>query len=354
MISYSGVCHSDIHFWEGRRDMGGGKIVTFLGRPGFNYPCIPGHEIAGVLSSLGEGVTDISRNGLKLGDRVVVFPWIFCNACGFCKADYNVLCDGPPTQQVFYGTTYNGGLAQYVSVPNIRYVVPLSASIPLPVACLLPCSGLTAFHVIEEALEFVKTVTKVKGCCSVMAIGVGGVGQWGVRLARALFPPETQIICADVKQEALDVVTSNVRDTVPLLMDRDQPSDSIARQVKTVSRSGRGVDVILDFVGATKTFEIGKLSMQMCGQYIVTGLLGGEVRMPLPDVVLTGVTIKGILMGRLTQLKTLLELVVKMPSIYDNLTYSVHPLEDGVQIMEKLAKGQVVGRAILKCNDDGE
>ncbi|XP_022107322.1 uncharacterized protein LOC110988265 isoform X3 [Acanthaster planci] len=289
-ISYSGVCHSDIHFWEGRRDMGGGKIVTFLGRPGFNYPCIPGHEIAGVLSSLGEGVTDISRNGLKLGDRVVVFPWIFCNACGFCKADYNVLCDGPPTQQVFYGTTYNGGLAQYVSVPNIRYVVPLSASIPLPVACLLPCSGLTAFHVIEEALEFVKTVTKVKGCCSVMAIGVGGVGQWGVRLARALFPPETQIICADVK----------------------------------------------------------------CGQYIVTGLLGGEVRMPLPDVVLTGVTIKGILMGRLTQLKTLLELVVKMPSIYDNLTYSVHPLEDGVQIMEKLAKGQVVGRAILKCNDDGE
>ncbi|XP_022108309.1 uncharacterized protein LOC110988788 [Acanthaster planci] len=137
-------------------------------------------------------------------------------------------------------------------------------------------------------------------------------------------------------------------------MGRDQPSDSIAQQVKAASRTAKGVNLVLDFVGVTKTFEIAQKSLDLNGQYLATGLLGGEAQFPLAKLVLRGITMKGIIIGSLVQLKRLVELVLKMPFIYDNLTYSVHSLDDGIQIMEKLAKGQVVGRAILKCNDDDE
>ncbi|XP_022107335.1 uncharacterized protein LOC110988280 [Acanthaster planci] len=346
-IAYAGVCHTDVHVWEGGE---GAKCLELLG---CKYPVVPGHEIAGILFSVGESAAkNISASGLKLGDRVIVFPWIFCGECGPCKADHSVFCNGPISEVKSIGLSHNGGFEQYVAVPELRYVVPVPDSIPFPVASLLPCSGITGYHAVEVAVGLVKTITETKGGCSVLAIGAGGVGQWGIRLARAMYPPETQIICAEIKQEALDGVISSVRDTVPLLMGRDQPSDSIAQQVKAASRTGNGVNLVLDFVGVTKTFDVAMKSLQTKGQYVVTGLLGGEARFSLPDLVMTANGVKGVLVGSLTQQKRLVDLVVKMPSIYENLKYSVHPMEEGIQIMEKLARGEVVGRAILKCNDD--
>ncbi|XP_022105074.1 alcohol dehydrogenase 2-like [Acanthaster planci] len=352
-ISYSGVCHTDVHFWEGGYTLGGGKELKFQDRPGFLYPCVPGHEISGILFSLDERATkDDSQSGLKLGDRVVVYPWIFCNACRPCRLGYNIFCDGSPP--VYIGMTRDGGFAQYVAVPEVRYVVPVCASIPLTVASLLPCSGLTAYHAVENAVEFVKNVTEIKGCCSVMVIGAGGLGQWGICFARSLYPSETQIICADVKQKPLDLVTSNVGTVEPLLIDQHKSSDSIIQQVKTASRTGSGVDLILDFVGSTQTFEVAKKSLRMRGRYHVIGLLGGEAHMSLPEVVLNGRSIIGIKVGSLVQLRRLVDLMAKTPSLFANLQYTVHPLEDGIQAMEKVAKGQIIGRAILKCCGDDE
>ena len=55
--------------------------------------------------------------------------------------------------------------AEYVAVPDVRYLVP-SRSIPLEVACLLPCSGLTAYHALEEGLQVVQAVREMKGTAS--------------------------------------------------------------------------------------------------------------------------------------------------------------------------------------------
>ncbi|XP_022106933.1 uncharacterized protein LOC110988012, partial [Acanthaster planci] len=212
-ISYGGMCHSDVHFWNGDENVGGGK-----GLPLFKYPCIPGHEIAGVLFSLGDSATKNNESGLKPGDRVVVYPWIHCHACSSCKAGHGEFCkDETLLRLTSIGLRRDGGFAQFVAVPDVLFVVPVPAPIPLPVACLLPCSGVTAYHAVEEGVEFVKNVTEITGGCSVLTIGAGGVGQWGIRLARAMYPPETQIMCAEIKKEALDEVAGRVRGVEPFL-----------------------------------------------------------------------------------------------------------------------------------------
>ena len=64
-----------------------------------------------------------------------------------------------------------------------------------------------------------------------------------------------------LQQEPLDVVFKNVRAVTPLLLPRDKPTDSIVQQVKAAS--GDGVDLVLDFAGASKTFDIGRKSLRI-------------------------------------------------------------------------------------------
>ncbi|XP_071810236.1 alcohol dehydrogenase-like [Asterias amurensis] len=345
-VSYCGVCHTDVHFWEGGYTLSNGQTMRYLDRPGFKYPCVPGHEVCGVVFSLGKNATN--DDDLKLGDKVVAYPWFYCNSCRACLTGYNNSCDEVPPS--YLGMTQDGGFADYVAVPDVRYLVTIPTTIPLPIASQLSCSGLTAFHAVEEGMEFVKTTIEVKGNCCVVVIGAGGLGQWGVRFARALYPPETQIICTDVKQESLDAVTSDVEGVVPILT-RNQTTEETAQQVNGTSTSGKGVDLVLDFVGLSETFIVAKNSLRMLGRYHVCGLLGGQADFPLPDMVLHRIQMHGIKIGSFVQLKKLVKLLEKTPSLCANLPYSVHPLVDAQSVMQLLIDGKVTGRAVLRCGE---
>ena len=82
----AGVCHSDLHIWDGYYDLGGGKKLT-LGDRGIKLPLTMGHEIVGEVAAVGPEVT-----GVKVGDTRMVFPWIGCGVCAPCKADEENLC----------------------------------------------------------------------------------------------------------------------------------------------------------------------------------------------------------------------------------------------------------------------
>ncbi|XP_033638938.1 alcohol dehydrogenase-like [Asterias rubens] len=347
-VSYCGMCHSDVHFWEGGYALSNGQTMRFEGRPGFKYPCAPGHEICGTVFSLGKSATSDSA---KLGDQVVVYPWIYCNSCRACRTGYNNSCDCEDVPPVYLGLTQDGGFADYVVVPDVRYLVTFPMSIPLPIASQLPCSGLTAFNAVDEGVEFVKSTMEIKGNCCVVVFGAGGLGQWGVRFARALYPPETQIICADIKQDSLDAVTSDVKDVVPILT-RNQTTEETVQRVKTTSVSGKGVDLVLDFVGLTPTFSVAKSSLLVLGRYHVVGLLGGQANFPLPDMVLNGITMRGLAIGSFVQFRKLLKLLEKEPSVCTGLPYSVHPLAEAQEVMQQLVHGKVTGRAVLRCGED--
>src|SRR5690348_15660748 len=114
-IVASGVCHSDIHLWEGGYEGLGGELMKTTDR-GVKYPLTPGHEIAGIVDSLGENASGFSKD-----ERVLIFPWIGEGLCPACRAGEENLCDKPKSLGIYT----DGGYAQYVLVPDQRYLIRL-------------------------------------------------------------------------------------------------------------------------------------------------------------------------------------------------------------------------------------
>jgi len=103
-----GVCHSDIHMHDGMFELGGGKQLE-VGREGM----VLGHEIFGEVIAKGPEAEDIS-----IGDRRVVFPWIGCGECSFCKRGEEHIC----TPGRALGIMSAGGFSDHVLVPHSRYL----------------------------------------------------------------------------------------------------------------------------------------------------------------------------------------------------------------------------------------
>src|SRR5438309_5738689 len=90
-VEAAGVCHSDVHIWDGHFDLGGGQQISLESR-GVRLPFTMGHEIAGEVAALGP-----RASGVKVGDKVVAYPWIGCGECAVCRKGEELLCLNPRT-----------------------------------------------------------------------------------------------------------------------------------------------------------------------------------------------------------------------------------------------------------------
>jgi alcohol dehydrogenase, propanol-preferring len=114
-VQSSGVCHSDIHLWEGGYEGPHGLFLKTTDR-GVKYPLTPGHEVAGTIDSLGEQVDGFSKN-----EKVLVFPWIGEGLCPACRMGKENLCDKPRSLGIYT----DGGYSEYVLVPSYKYLVKI-------------------------------------------------------------------------------------------------------------------------------------------------------------------------------------------------------------------------------------
>ena len=156
-VSACGVCHSDVHLSDGFFDLGPGRRVDLS--KGRELPLTLGHEISGEIVAIGPTCT-----GVSVGDQRVVYPWLGCRMCAVCTDGQEHLCASPRS----LGVVLDGGFADHVIVPHVRYLFDLSAVDPA-LACTYACSGLTAY----SALMKVKAVAAGR---HVLLIGAGGVG----------------------------------------------------------------------------------------------------------------------------------------------------------------------------------
>ena len=184
-ILSAGVCHSDLHLWEGFFDLGMGQKLDISTR-GMKLPFTLGHEIAGEVAAVGPDVKDV-----RVGQRFVVFPWIGCGTCAFCKDGDELLCPTPRT----LGTRRDGGYADHVIVPHPRYLVD-HGNTPIDLACTYACSGLTAYSAIRRA-------QKIKNMKKLLIVGAGGVGLAGLEVARAIHDGEIWV--ADIDETKLKI-----------------------------------------------------------------------------------------------------------------------------------------------------
>lgn len=317
-IGSAGVCHSDLHIWEGFFDLGMGKKLEVITR-GMKLPHTLGHEIAGEVAAVGPEAKDV-----RVGQRFVVYPWIGCGACPICQAGDEILCATP--RQL--GTRRDGGYADHVVVPHPKYLVDYG-NVPQELACTYACSGVTAFSAIRKA-----QATR-GGLKKLLLIGAGGVGLAGVAVAKAMV--DAEIIVADIDDAKLAAAKETGADRVV----NPRMPDTAAK----LAAEG-GVDAAIDFVGAPSSLQFAVDSVRRGGSVTVVGLFGGDTPLSIAGLPLRLLTLQGSYVGSLEDLHELMVLVRegRVPA----LPYSTRPLEGAYEALEELKAGKVVGRVILK------
>src|SRR6188472_2791126 len=128
----AGVCHSDLHIWDGYYEIGGGKKLMLADR-GIKLPLTMGHENVGEVVAVGP-----DAKGVKVGDVRLIHPWMGCGECIVCKRGEENLCTKPCSVGIHRG----GGFATHVLVPHTRYLFDISGIAPEK-AAPLACSGVT-------------------------------------------------------------------------------------------------------------------------------------------------------------------------------------------------------------------
>jgi alcohol dehydrogenase, propanol-preferring len=243
-VTAAGVCHYDLFVMD--------RPMAEFGLTG---PLTLGHEAAGTVAMLGDGVT-----GFGVGDPVVVYgPWGCgtCHACAQGKENYctraTKLGIRPP------GLGAPGAIAEYLLVDDSRHLVPIGDLDPVKTAPLTD-AGLTSYHAIKRSLH------KLYPGSTAVVLGAGGLGHIGVQLLRALSP--AQVIALDVTEDKLDLARHC---GAHLAIRSDDRAAGIIRE----ATGGLGAQLVLDFAGVQPTVDLAVQCAAMDGDLTIVGIGGG-------------------------------------------------------------------------------
>jgi len=317
-VTGCGVCHSDVHIWDGYFDLGGGRKAQ-VGQGEKSLPITPGHEIVGEVIAIGP-----DASGVTLGDKRVVYPWIGCGqaGCGECARGDEHLCG-----KMALGVFKHGGYSDHAMVPHPRYLVAYDG-LPTPLAATYACSGLTAFGALKK-------VGRLGPNDKLLIIGAGGVGMSGVRLAKAVTGVAPIVADIDPAKRAA-ALENGAAEAL------DPAGQGAAKEF--VKATG-GVAAAVDFVGAEPTVRFGTSVLRKGGKLVIVGLYGGGLSMPIPFFPFLEIAVQGSQVGTLADLKELIALGQK--GVVGAIPYATRPLDQAGQTLADLKAGKIVGRIVL-------
>jgi propanol-preferring alcohol dehydrogenase len=314
-----GVCHSDVHVWEGYYEGIGGQPLKTIDR-GVKYPLTPGHEIAGIVDSLGEQVEGFSKN-----EKVLVYPWIGEGMCPACRIGEENLCDKPRSLGIYN----DGGYAEYVLVPNYKYLVKIGDDMDTDITAPLSCAGLTAYGAVKNA--------NLKPDDNVVIVGTGGLGLMAIQLVRAL--TAARIIAMDIDDKKLQVAKKEGADIVVNLKKED------STKVVMELTDKLGVDAVIDFVNSTKSVEGYMQILRRRAKLVLVGLFGGELRLSLVSIPTRAYKIIGSYTGSLQDLIELVSLAKR--GVVKPVVSNRYKLDQAGEALQMLKDGKIVGRGVL-------
>lgn len=248
-VAAVGLCHSDL----GMQTIPGAFVEPW----GWTVPFTLGHEIAGHVFAVGEGVHDVS-----VGEAVALASSPSCGSCWYCVRGESNNC----TQAaVGRGFGDDGGLADFVLVKNPRDILKLGGLDPA-MAAPLTDAGATAFHGVNR-------VRGLLGADSTAVVfGCGGLGAFAVQFLRLLTPARVMVFdMAPDKREIASALGAHEA--------LEGVGDATGQEIRDRT-AGRGADAVLDFVGADSTINAGVGAVRPGGAYGVIGAVGGSLATP--------------------------------------------------------------------------
>ncbi len=318
-VESSGVCHSDIHLWEGGYEGLEGQFLKTTDR-GVKYPLTPGHEIAGVVDSLGEEAEGFTKN-----EKVLVYPWIGEGRCPACRIGQENLCDKPRSLGVYR----DGGYAEYVLVPSYRYLLKMDEDMDANASATLSCSALTAYGAIKNA--------NLKPNDNVVIVGAGGLGLMAIQLAKAV--TGSKIIAMDLNDEKLEAAKKNGADNI-INSRKEDPVNAVMELTDKM-----GADAVVDFVNASKTVESNIQFLRRRAKLVLVGLFGGELKLSLVSMPTRAYRLIGSYTGTLSEMVELVSLARR--GVIKPLVSNQFRLNQATEALTMLKEGKILGRGVI-------
>lgn len=305
-VAASGICYADL----GTARAGGKNTI---------FPVTPGHEIAGTISEIGEGVSRWA-----LGDRVAV-GWFggSCGQCAHCRRGDVVHC----ADRKIPGVSYPGGWAQHITVP-LDALAAIPDGMSYTDAAPMGCAGATTFNAIREAS------IPVGG--TVAVFGIGGLGHLAVQFAAAMG-------C-----RVIAIARGNERAEFARRLGAHDYIDNAAEDPGTALAALGGADLILCTASTTEPVQGLLRGFAVRGRLTLIGVDAGRVAVPVRQLVMNGQIVTGHLTGsardteeamRFAHLNGVKPMIERMP------------LSQADEALARLAAGKARFRIILDPKD---
>jgi len=305
-IMATGVCHTDLHAADGDWPV----------KP--TPPFVPGHEGAGIVAALGAGVTN-----LKEGDAVGI-AWLHdaCGSCEHCITGWETLCESQHNS----GYGVNGSFAEY-ALGAAAYVGRLPASVDFAAIAPILCAGVTTYKGIKE--------TEARPGEWLAISGIGGLGHLGIQYAKAM---GLRVVALDVSEEKLALARSRGAE----LAVNAKASDAVAQVIACTNGGAHGVLVT---AASPSAFSQALQLARRRGTVSLVGLPPGTFAMPIVDMVLKRITVRGSIVGTRKDLAEALEFAAR-----GKVRAHIHEarLEDINPVFAELRAGKVDGRVVLR------
>jgi alcohol dehydrogenase/propanol-preferring alcohol dehydrogenase len=326
-VKAAGVCHSDLHIWEGGYDLGHGRKPLSLRDRGVLLPRTMGHETVGEVLAFGPEAKAEANTGdkdeLRIGDIALVYPWLGCGKCEVCLAGDENMCLKPASLGVYC----DGGYADHMIVPHPRYLLNLKGLDPVTTAPYA-CSGVTTYSALKKVEASFNT--------PIVIFGAGGLGLMAISLLKAMGGRGAIVVDIDArKREAAEKAGA--------LATVDGGAPDALQQL--ASKAGGPIRAVIDLVGNAKTTQLGFDCLTKGGKLVIVGLFGGGAPWALPLIPIKAITIQGSYVGNLRETQELLDLV-RARNI-DPIPVTPMPLARANEALVDLQKGRLVGRAVL-------
>lgn len=303
-VAASGVCHTDLHAAEGDWPV----------KP--TPPFIPGHEAVGIVAETGQDVV-----GLKEGDRVGI-PWLHtaCGHCDHCVSGWETLCES----QQNTGYSVDGGYAEY-ALADSAYVGHLPAHLDFMELAPILCAGVTVYKGLKE--------TDTRPGEWVVISGIGGLGHMAVQYAKAM---GLHVLAVDIADDKLALA----KELGAELTVNAAQEDAAAFAQKHI----KGAHGALVTAVSPKAFSQALGMLRRHGTLSLNGLPPGDFPLPIFDVVLKRLTVRGSIVGTRKDLHEALDFAAE-----GRVKAHVHSgnLDDINTIFDTMRQGAIDGRIVL-------
>lgn len=305
-IAACGVCRTELHLRDGLLD---------LGRRGFTV----GHEIAGTIDALGEGV-----DARRLGQRVVVYYYQGCGDCEYCRAGEEQLCPSPLAQP---GFTSDGGYAEYVTV-RAQNCVPVPDTLELTHVAPMGCAGSTAVHAGRMA--------EIEPGEWVVIHGFGGVGLALMQYAAAAGARTIAVGLGAAKMALAERLGATA------VIDASIEPD-VEGRVKAIA--GEGADIVFELVGTTASMRRSAAMLRRRGRLVLVGYTAENFEIHPVELIVRELRVMGSVGSTLQDLHEVIALAAAgaiTPVIDQTL-----PLEQFDAALSAVERQTPMGRIVL-------